>query len=104
MNTLKDTNFTNKVFSLVRKIPFGKVCTYKEIAKALGEENAVRAVGNALKKNKDFEKVKCFKVVKTSGKVGGYALGLKEKIKRLQEEDITVKNGKIDLEKYLHKF
>lgn len=102
MNTSKNKDFTVKVYYLIKKIPFGKVTTYKEIACALGKPKASRTVGNALNKNKDFKEIKCFKVIKSSGEIGNYALGVKEKIKRLEKEGIEIRNMKIDLKKYFY--
>lgn len=95
--------FNERVYQLCKKIPSGKISTYKELALALNCK-AYRAVGNALNKNKDCENIPCFKIINSSGKLGGYALGLKEKIRRLKKECIEIKANKIDLKKYLHKF
>jgi len=93
----------NKVFKLLRKIPEGKITTYKEIGLTLNLNP--RKVGRILSENEDLENIKCYKVVKSDGKVGGYKLGIKEKIKRLEKEGIKVENGKIvDFWKKLFKF
>jgi len=93
----------NKVFKLLRKIPEGKITTYKEIGLKLNLNP--RKVGRILSENEDLENIKCYKVVKSDGKVGGYKLGIKEKIKRLEKEGIKVENGKIvDFWKKLFKF
>ncbi len=49
----KQTNFSQKVYKVVRKIPKGKVLTYKEVAKLAGKPQAWRTVGNILNKNRD---------------------------------------------------
>ena len=95
-------NFNKKVYDLCRKIPKGKVSTYKELAKKINPK-AYRAVGNALNKNKSRE-VPCHRVIKSSGKIGGFAKGTKTKIKLLKKEGIIIRNNKIDLKKYLYKF
>lgn len=96
--------FSEKVFSKLNQIPKGKITTYKALAEALGTK-AYRAVGNALNKNKHPDSIPCFKVVNSDGTLGGFALGPEEKIRRLKEEDIEVKDNKIlDFEKKLHKF
>jgi len=65
---------------------------------------AYRAIGNALNKN-PYSDVPCFKIVKNDGSLGGFALGSREKIRRLSKEGILVKNGKIiDFEKKLFRF
>ena len=93
----------NKVFKLLRKIPEGKITTYKEIGLTLNLNP--RKVGRILSENEDLENIKCYKVVKSDGKVGGYKLGIKEKIKRLEKEGIKVENGKIvDFERRVLRF
>ena len=94
-------NFTEKVYNLCRKIPKGKVSTYKILSKKL-KSKAYRAVGNALNKNKS-KKVPCHRVVKSSGEIGGFNKGTKNKIKLLKKEGIIIKNNKINLNKYSNK-
>lgn len=94
------TKFSESIFELVKKIPKGKVTTYKEIAKALGNKNSFRAVGNALNKNTNLIKVPCHRVIKQNGEVGGYVLEQRAKIRLLKKEGIEIKNNKIDLEKF----
>jgi len=95
-------SFNKKVYGLCRKIPKGKISTYKILSKKLNSK-AYRAVGNALNKNKSRE-VPCHRVIKSSGKIGGFAKGTKTKIKLLKKEGIIIRNNKIDLKKYLYKF
>lgn len=64
-------NFQEKVYSIVKKIPKGKVLTYKEVAKKAGRPLAFRAVGNIMARNDD-KKVPCHRVIRSDGKVGGY--------------------------------
>lgn len=79
------TEFREKVYNVVRKIPKGKVMTYKEVAESVGSPNASRAVGNALNKNR-FKDVPCHRVIKSDGGVGGYAWGSDRKHKILKKE------------------
>ena len=92
-----------EVDAIMRKVPKGKVTTYKAVAKALNSR-AYRAVGNAMNKNPYSPKVPCHRVIKSDGTVGGFASGTKTKIKMLKTEGIQIKKGKIDIKKYLHKF
>ena len=92
-------NFNEKCYSLLSKVPKGKVTTYAEIAKALNTK-AYRAVGNAMNKNPNAPKVPCHRVINSNGSLGGFATGLKNKIKLLKSEGIEIKNNKIDLKKY----
>lgn len=92
-------DFKEKVYSAVRKIPKGKVITYKQIALGIGNKNSYRAVGNVLNKNHD-KKITCHRVVKSNGEIGGYNRGIANKIKILRKEGVDIKNNKVDLEKY----
>ncbi len=96
-------SFNEKCYSILRKVPKGKVTTYGEIAKSM-KSKGYRAVGNAMNKNPHAPKVPCHRVINSNGLVGGFASGTKEKIKMLKKEGIVIINGKIDLDKYLHKF
>jgi len=87
--------FTKKVYTQTRKIPKGKVATYKQIAQAIGCLQAARAVGNALNKNPYAPQVPCHRVIRSDGRVGGFAGGAKRKIAMLKKEGIVIKGGKI---------
>ena len=94
------TEFQNKVYELCKKVPKGKVTTYKAIAEKMGTK-AYRAVGTALNKN-PFAKVPCHRIVGSNGHLVGFARGLKKKAALLKKEGIKIKNNKIvDFEKVL---
>ena len=77
--------FKEKVFDIVKKIPKGKVLTYKEVAKRAGKPRAYRAVGNILHTN--FNKnIPCHRVIRSDGGLGGYNRGAREKAKLLAGE------------------
>ncbi len=80
-----DMNFQAQVYAVVKKIPEGKVLTYKEVAIKIGKPGAYRAVGNILNKNYD-PTIPCHRVIRSDGKVGGYNRGGKSKIKILKAE------------------
>jgi len=82
-------------YDLVRQIPKGFVSTYGAVAKALGDIRASRAVGKMMNENPRPDTMPCYKIVYSDGSIGGFALGNKEKIKRLRNDNITVKNGEI---------
>ncbi|MBT5022828.1 MGMT family protein [Candidatus Woesearchaeota archaeon] len=97
-------SFNQSVWNTCKKIPKGKVSTYKEIAKALNTK-AYRAVGNALNRNPHWPIVPCHRVINSDGKLGGFASGPKRKIKLLKSEGINIKDDKIiDFNKVLFKF
>ncbi|MBI5803715.1 MGMT family protein [Candidatus Pacearchaeota archaeon] len=97
-------SFDERCYEALMKVPKGKVTTYGEIAKAIGSPKAARAVGNAMNKNPYAPKVPCHRVIASDGKIGGFASGTKKKIKMLREEGVEIKEGKVDLEKYLFNF
>jgi len=94
--------FNEKCYNLLKKVPKGKVTTYKKIAKALNSDG-YRAVGNAMNKN-PYKEVPCHRVVKSNCEVGGFASGTKNKIRLLKKEGIEIKKVRVDLNKYLYKF
>ncbi|MBU2099774.1 MGMT family protein [Candidatus Micrarchaeota archaeon] len=89
-------DFNQKVWNSIKKIPKGKISTYKLVAKKIGKPKAVRAVGNACNKNPFSPLVPCHRVVKSDGSIGGFAFGKKKKIELLKKEGIQVKKGKIN--------
>ncbi|HDM67326.1 MAG TPA: methylated-DNA--[protein]-cysteine S-methyltransferase [Thermoplasmatales archaeon] len=91
-------------YNLVRQIPPGKVSTYGAVAEALGDKIAARAVGRMMNQNPDPDTMPCYKIVHSDGRIGGFGLGVEEKIRRLREDNIEVVDGKIkDFEKVLFK-
>lgn len=90
-----------EVYRLTRQIPRGKVSTYGAIAEALGDIIASRAVGFVLNQNPDPDFTPCYKVVNSDGTLGGFGLGVDEKIKRLERDGIRVFDGRIvDFERF----
>ncbi len=85
-------SFSEKVIEIVAKIKKGKTLTYKEVAQRAGNEKAARAVGRIL--NKYYQNcavlgektIPCHRVIRSDGKIGGYAKGEKTKRKLLEQE------------------
>ena len=97
-------NYEKQLQHLLLQIPCGKVSTYREIAHAMGHRG-YRLVGTLLNKNEHPDTYPCYKVVNADGRVGGFALGQKEKIRRLNCDGIEISNGKIaDFKNRLHVF
>ena len=88
-------NLCEYTYFLVRQIPPGRVSTYGAVAKALGDKRYSRAIGTFMHNNPDADSMPCFKIVKSDGSVGGFGLGIEDKLRRLKEDNIRVKNGKI---------
>ena len=66
-------DFHRRVYDLTRTIPPGRVMTYGEVARALGEKSAARAVGQALGANPCPIVVPCHRVVATDGRMHGFS-------------------------------
>ena len=62
---LKGSKFQIKVWKEIKKIPKGKVTTYKNIAKSIGYPKAFRAVANACGKNPYAPSIPCHRVIKS---------------------------------------
>lgn len=93
-----------KTLELSRKIPKGKVTSYRELSRALGNPKLAHAVGNWLNKNPHTITIPCHRVIRSDGRVGGYSGGRKKKEQLLKEEGIAVINGRINLSKYMFTF
>jgi methylated-DNA-[protein]-cysteine S-methyltransferase len=83
------------VYNLLQKIPAGKVSTYGDLAKALGNPSASRAIGRILGENPNPIEVPCHRVVMSDGKVGGYAYGTARKRQLLEKEGVSFLNGSV---------
>ena len=67
--------FNARVYELARSIPPGRTMTYGEVAAALGEPGAARAVGQALGHNPFAPVVPCHRVLAAGGRTGGFSAG-----------------------------
>ena len=94
-----------KIYKKLLEVPQGKITTYGDLAKAVGLKNGQRAIGNIMNKNPYPGIVPCHRVIKSDGKLGGYAYGEKSKTKMLNREGVKIQNGKImDFEKTVFRF
>ncbi len=90
---------SKRIYEAVKKIPYGHVATYSQVAEIAGDRKMARAVGNALHKNPDPDSIPCFRVVNAKGELAGeFAFGGPgAQAKLLEAEGITVTDGKVDL-------
>ena len=86
----KGTEFQQRVWRELIKIPYGKTISYSELAKNIGNKNAQRAVGGANNKNPIMIFIPCHRVIGKNGSLTGYAGGLDIKQQLLE---IEKKNG-----------
>ena len=82
------TEFQRMVWSALRTIPYGRTCSYKDIARAVGRPAACRAVGMANNRNPLPIVIPCHRVVGASGALTGYAAGVEVKRKLLDIEKL----------------
>lgn len=82
----KGTEFQKNVWNELIKIPYGETRTYKDIALAVGNHKASRAIGMANNRNPIPLIIPCHRVVGSNGKLVGYAYGLELKTELLNLE------------------
>jgi AraC family transcriptional regulator of adaptative response/methylated-DNA-[protein]-cysteine methyltransferase len=83
---VRGTAFQEAVWKELRRIPLGETRSYADIAAAVGQPQAVRAVGTANGSNPVAVLVPCHRVIRSDGSLGGYAGGLDRKRQLLQAE------------------
>ena len=87
---LVGTEFQIKVWLELKKIPYGEVRTYKQIAEIIGHPKSSRAVANACGRNPFAPTIPCHRVVRSDGGLGGYSGvgGVSTKMKLLIDEGV----------------
>lgn len=97
-----DKNFFQQIYDCVKRIPYGKVATYGDIAKYLGHPKMSRQVGFALHSNPEFMTIPCHRVVNRLGTTAtGFAFGgAMTQQELLQNEGIVFTNNQMDLSQY----
>ena len=83
------TEFQQHVLAVTASIPPGEVRPYGWVAREMGNDGAVRAVGTALAKNPVPIAIPCHRVVKSDGSIGNYAFGAPMKHSLLEHEGMT---------------
>jgi len=91
--------FRERVYQITDKIPKGKVATYGQIARLVGQPKAARAVGMCMRTNPNAPQTPCHRVVASDGSLTGYSAGegLKTKKAMLLAEGVFFKGAKVDL-------
>lgn len=97
-----NSNFFNRIYKIVSRIPPGKVATYKLIADILDTRDT-RRVGHALHANPDGSRMPCHRVVFSDGRLApGYAFGGRdEQHRRLDLEGVTFDGEKVNFSLHL---
>ena len=91
--------FAEKVYEVVKKIPKGKVTTYKEIGKLINSRG-YQAIGQALRCNPYAPAVPCHRVVSSDLSLGGFmgeknGEAIRKKVSLLRAEGVEIKGGKV---------
>ena len=91
------SDFRKNVWQILCKIPYGKVCTYGDIAQIIAKEQNIgkmsaQAVGGAIGHNPISIIIPCHRVIGSNGSLTGYAGGINTKIKLLEHEGVDVEN------------
>lgn len=91
---IRATAFQQQVWEKLRAIPYGQTQSYGEVAKAIGQEKAVRAVARACATNPVALVIPCHRVIREDKSLGGYRWGLKRKKDLLESEREAASTGK----------
>ena len=83
---IQGTAFQHRVWKALQAIPPGRTASYREVAAAIGQPTAHRAVARACSANKLALAIPCHRVVRTDGQLGGYRWGLERKRRLLERE------------------
>ncbi len=96
-------NTFDKIYDIVKKIPYGKVATYGQIATLVGNPRLSRVVGYALHVNPNPDTIPCFRVVNRFGEVSkAFAFGGENmQIALLEKEGVKFIDGKVDMKNHL---
>lgn len=100
---MSNLNFFERVYAIVRQIPYGKVTSYGAIARALGTAKSARMVGWAMNASHNLEDVPAHRVVNRNGLLTGklHFDGTNLMQQLLESEGVTIVNNQIvDLEKH----
>jgi len=92
---VRGTNFQVRVWDALLRIPPGAVATYEDIAAAVGQSGATRAVGSAIARNPVAYLIPCHRVIRKTGAFGGYHWGATRKVAMLLRE--TANENKLAL-------
>jgi methylated-DNA-[protein]-cysteine S-methyltransferase len=94
--SMSGDSFQQRVWEMLKQIPYGETTTYGEIAERLGDRGMARAVGRAVGRNPLSIVVGCHRVVGSDGRLTGYAGGLERKRFLLGlEEPAAAEAGKL---------
>ena len=91
------TAFQRRVWEELQTIPYGSTRSYSQVARAIGQPTASRAVAKACATNSVALVVPCHRVVRENGGLGGYRWGIARKEELLKREQLAAQNGKEEI-------
>lgn len=91
--------FSTGVYRLVRRIPYGRVSTYGDIAALLGAPRAARGVGHALSMLPEGTDIPWWRVLNRNGEISMHGMGGHVQRLRLEQEGVRVAGRRVDLAK-----
>jgi AraC family transcriptional regulator of adaptative response/methylated-DNA-[protein]-cysteine methyltransferase len=83
---IRGTAFQERVWAALTAIPAGRTMTYSELAQAIGQPTAARAVASACAANELAIAIPCHRVIRATGELSGYRWGVERKAQLLQRE------------------
>lgn len=91
-----------KIYEVVKQIPYGQVATYGQIAAIAGNQRWARVVGYALHANPNPDEIPCYRVVNKEGKVSdAFAFGGgNRQVALLKAEGVEFIDGHVDMKRY----
>jgi O-6-methylguanine DNA methyltransferase len=97
--------FSDKVLTLVKQVPRGKVTTFSEVARTAERPRSQRLVGKIIADNVYLKSIPTHRVVSVSGKVPGTGgMAAKKRATMLRRERVKVEKGKVNLHRHLFRF
>lgn len=98
---MQKTTF-ERIYDVVKQIPYGKVATYGQVAALAGSKRRSRVVGYALHANPDPENIPCYRIVNHFGEVSkAFAFGGENRqIELLEAEGVEFVDGRVNMDKY----
>jgi len=91
---LAGTDFQQKIWREIARIPYGETVSYSDLAKRAGAPKAIRAVGTTTGRNPVSIMIPCHRVVRKNGGMGGFAGGLERKRHLLEFENSDMELAK----------
>lgn len=99
---MESQNTFQKIYEVVKKIPYGRVATYGQVAELAGNRHWARVVGYALHVNPEPDTIPCYRVVTKEGNVSkAFAFGGESiQVKLLEAEGVEFIDGHVDMERF----